>query len=116
MTALARSLIDRAYPIRREEIGQYVEGEPDVEVTDGIPFPARLQIEVATEGDEPLARRAVSATLTCAPEADLHGADAVEVESEAYGTATWEIDGAPLSLLRGREVVGWRVRLTTVGD
>lgn len=122
-----------AWPVRSVEEGPWVDGERDVEPTEGAPFDCALFLPLGEEPQTPRGGRSVKRpTLLYEPEdrlgaqIELSHEDELLIVAEELNVAEgreedervrWQVNGAPQPFGRpGAEPVGFQAALVRVDD
>lgn len=112
MTTLVRAMIDTGRRLRVEQSGPWIEGQRPTAETTGSPFPCLLTVTAASESDD--GSDVFRARLIYRPLVELDADDRVVIDSSALGEATWQVDGPPTVIRRGRRLVAHEVNLVRI--
>lgn len=112
MTTLIRAMIDTGRRVRVQQSGPWIEGQRQTEETTSPPFACLLTVTAASESDD--GSDVFRARLLYRPLVELDADDRVIIDSSALGEATWQVDGPPTVIRRGRRRVANEVNLVRV--
>jgi hypothetical protein len=133
---LESAFVDRARPVRKQQVTEDVLGVPTpvarvagmTQMADvpGAWFDAFLQLPTGGEDSQDSShgrRRVVKSPTLMFDTVDdelvtvnLTPEDKVEVVSERFGTATWEVVADPTPLATLDEIIGWSVTVKRIAD
>lgn len=124
--ALGSALVDRARVVRNETATTTrVEGSSVVSQVHGNWFRARLELPQGSEGsgtsqEQGRTRGVSSPTLMYELldeenlRVEMTGEDFVQVESDEFGTTTWQMQGNPQPIRKLRAVIGFQASVRKV--